>query len=1128
MNPGSTHNNSGDWTLHLERFLEPYTGIPLLGVGGDGPDGPTDGRIVIRYDHQPASYTNLQRITPPDSPPRLSFGTQLPWEPQAERIQVLHIDGTSETLLLDEPLSTMGQRPQSSVAEPQPSLFGRALHNLTSGELFSLWRWRARLGRCADLTLRAKQKLRFKLLARRFRPQAPHDAYVSHTCLTPRLKQAMTDEIQRFRYRPTISILLPTYNANPRWLREAIDSVRGQIYDRWELCIADDASTDPRHRQFLDQLERQHDPRLKLIRRTSNGHICAATNSAADLATGEFIALLDHDDRLAPQALFEIVLTLQHHPDAGLIYSDEDKINETGHRYDPQFKPDWSPELLLSYNYINHLTCIRKTLFEQAGRFRVGFHGSQDHDLLLRVTERTERIVHIPKILYHWRAHVASTASTAGQKSYVHSSGRQAVEDALHRRNRPAHLFVPPFAERLGLPILAQDGPDDGPTIAVIVYGPASEAAATVRALSQRTSYRKVTPYLVEDSDTPAEALNRIAAARTEDYLLFLAAGLTPKDPRWLSQLLVQMRQPEVGAVGGTIRDIHGAIHTAGTILGMRDGIAPGHACGGTTADTVSYYFYAEVTRTVSAPGQGCLFTRRSTFDQLGGFDTERFGRTLFDVDYAMRLSGSGLRSVHVGNVEFTCPHSHTERQDDPEELRAFHRAYGRPRDPYYNPNFSERDTFRPACDSPLSLPAEAGTPAVRTLVAAHNLNNPEGAPRYLSEIVLGLKNRGTVVPTVFSPLGGAGEKVYRECDIPLDIADAAWSRRFVDGLWTPREYESAQSYLRHLLRTHRPEVVLANTMLTFPMIEAAARAGVPANWIIHESYSAEVLTRLFPPFTRSRIEAAFAMAARVIPASHDTARVLDRLNARKNQRVLHNGLDPVPFDKYIRSMTRGAAERLAPGPVGKVRIISVGTICERKGQHTLVEAAHELSRARSDFVIQIIGLREGVPYANYLRERVRRHGLENLVQLVPETDGIWPYFRAADVFVCTSHIETFSRAILEAEAFGLPIVSTPVYGLAEQVAWGFNALQFETGNASQLASQLQRLLDDPDLRIAMGQKSRAMFDAHLNDDEMLDRYEHLLLTAARTGPRGQSRFSDNQVPRIGSFLRLPAPGRVR
>lgn len=1130
MNPGSTQYTSGEWTLYLERFLEPYTGMPLLGVGGDGPDGSVDFTIAIRYDNQPASYTEPKRVVAPDTAPRLTFGTQLPFETHTKRVQLLSVRGTSETVLLDEAIASIGTRPGSVPDSTSGSLPQRALRNLTSGELFSLWRWQARLGRCAEQTLRVRQKIRYKLLNRRFRPQSPHDTYVANTRITPRLRQAMKDEIKRFRYRPTISILLPTYNSNPRWLRETIASVQNQVYDRWELCLADDASTDAAHLRLLGQIERLNDPRIRVTRRTENGHICATTNSAAELATGDFVALLDHDDCLAANAFFEIVQTLQHHPDAGLIYSDEDKIDESGRRYDPQFKPDWSPELLLSYNYINHLTCIRKTLFDRAGRFRIGFQGSQDHDLLLRVTELTDRVVHIPKILYHWRAHAQSTASTAGQKNYVHSSGRMAVEEALARRHRPVKTFVPPFAERLGLPILGLDGPDNGPSVAVIIYGTAPEAAVTIRALSQTTAYRNVTPYLVGESLAPAEECNRIAAARTEDYLLFLAAGIVPNDPRWLSQLLVHLQTAEVGCVGGTIRDASGTIRSAGTVLGMRDGIAPDNAFAGTEADAISYYFYAEVTRNVSAPGQGCLLTRRQHFEEQGGFDTERFGRTLYDVDYALRLAGRGLRSVHVGGVDLTWANGPVHRCNDPEELRSLRRAYGRSRDPYSNPNFSERDAFLPSCDGPLSLPAEAGTPAVQVLVAAHNLNNPEGAPRYLSEIILGLKQRGTVAPSVFSPLGGAGETVYRVQDVSIDIANADWSRRFVDGQWSRTEYEAAQRYLTRLFRQQRPEIVLANTMLTFPVVEAAARAGIPAAWIIHESYSAEVMQRLFPPFTCARIESAFATANRVIPASHDTARLLSRLNTRGNVRVLHNGLEAKPFDEYLRTVSQDEARQRTSGSHDKIRVISVGTVCERKGQHTLVEAAVELSRTRSDFLVQIIGLREGVPYANYLRELVRRHRVEECVQLVPETDGIWPYFRAADIFVCTSHIETFSRAVLEAEAFGLPIVSTPVFGLSEQVFWDFNAFRFETGNSFQLAAQLRRLLDDPALLASMGQKSRAAFDAHLDYDEMLDRYEHVLLAAARTGPRGHSRFLTEQSTRFGfgSFLRLPVSERGR
>lgn len=1094
----------GDVTLFVERITEPYSGMELLGVGGYGPVTVGPVRVEVRYDGDPATIVTAM----PDGTGRLHFSTQLPVEPAVARVQVAITRGTGPAAVVyDEPLETVGRRllPVAPAASGiRAKLLGvarRGMWSVLTGEIFSPGRWKARVGRFAEFILRGRQKVRYKLLARRFRPRATHDAYAEHTGLGAAQVASLAAQAARFRYRPKVSILLPVYNVDPRWFRAAVESVRAQVYDNWELCIADDASTRPDLLRGLDALPK--DPRIKLARRAINGHICAASNTAADLATGEYVALLDHDDALAPHALFAVVRLLQRHPDADLIYSDEDKIGEDGRRYDPQFKPDWSPELLLSYNYVNHFTCVRRSVFEAVGRFRTGYEGSQDHDLLLRVTERTDRVYHVPEILYHWRAVEDSTAGSAGVKPYVHTSGRQAVEDALARRGVGAGLSVPPFAARLGLPVLQLDGPDDGPAVAVIVHGPVDDATRTVRAVRRATSYRNVTPYLFLGPDAPADALNRIAAARTEDVLVFLEAGLEPQDPAWLSRLLAYLTLPDIGAVGGLVRATNGAVVSAGTVLGLKDGTAPGHACVGVPGDRVSYYFYAEVARTVAAPGRGVLATRRATFDRAGGFDAERFPGTLYDVDYGMRLRGLGQRCVHVGGVEFVRPGTATDRADDPLELAAFKRAYGRPADPYYNPNLSDRNSFRPLSDAPVPLTPRA---RLRAVVAAHNLNTPEGAPRYLSEIVLGLRARGAIEPAVFSPLGGAGEGVYRDAGVAVTVAAAPWGRRFVDGLWTPREYEAAQAEIRRYLKRQQPAVVVANTLLTFPVVEAAARLGIPSVWIIHESYSPEHLCRLFPPFARWRLEAAFALAARVVPASHDTARLFAHLDTRGNVRVLHNGLDPAPFDAYIRHVTRAQAMARMPGPRGKKRVLAVGTVCERKGQHTLVEAAAELARERSDFACYLVGVRDAVPYAGYVRELVRRRGLEGVFHLVPETDDVWAFYRAADVFVCTSHMETFSRAVLEAEAFGLPIVSTPCCGISEQVYWGFNALRFEPGDAAGLAGQLGRVLADDRLRDRMGFRSRAAFDAHLDEREMLDRYEAVIRAAAGVpGPADES-----------------------
>ncbi|CAN5389061.1 hypothetical protein BH11PLA2_BH11PLA2_08520 [soil metagenome] len=1049
-------------TLYLERIFEPYTGQPLLGVGGLLP-ARANGTIEVRYDGATASSTVGRAES---AKPDISFSTQLPFEVGVKTISVVLVDAGAETTVRTCSPADIGDRTppieqlEAGLTAKLRGTFSRGLRSLVTGEALSLSRWLARLSRFQELGLKARQKLRYKLLARQHRPRSIHDGYVERTRVTDAHRDAMALAIKTFRHQPVISIIMPVYEVDPKWLREAVQSVLTQTYPRWELCIADDASS---RVDLLAEFERlPDDPRIRFRRRPVNGHICEASNTAASLATGDFVALMDNDDTLAPEALFEVVKALQSQPDADLIYSDEDKIDAAGHRYDPQFKPDFSPELLLSYNSINHFTVIRRSAFHIAGGFRPGYEGSQDHDLLLRVTEKTDRILHVPRILYHWRSLPTSTASAAGVKTYVHTSGRRAVEDALRRRNIAADLVVPKFAAKLGLPILALDT-QATPSVAVIVYGLAATARSTIQAMKSNTQYDNLTTYLVLESDTTADSLNRLAAARTEEFLVFLAAGLEPQEPRWLSHLIAYSRINGVGAVGGQVRN----------------------------DDAISYYFYNEVARNVSTLTPGILGTSRQHFERLGGFDATRYPQSLFVADYCHRLVGQGLRCIHVGSSVFR--DGTPQHAIDPVELRTLGRAHGHHVDPYSNPNVAHGFTL--TGDAGLT-PFTQSKP-LKLLVMAHNLNSPEGAPRYLSEIVLGLHHRNTIEPSLLSPTDGAGAEVYRTLGLPVSVLNESWAKHFIDGQWSPRTYEAAVNHMMHELDTLKPDAVLANTLLTFPIVEAAARLNIPSVWVIHESYSADVLQRLFPAFARYRCEAAFALASRVIPASHDTAKLFQRCDVRSNIRVIHNGIDPTPYDAVQRTLTPKQARIDLGFAADKVHILSVGTVCERKGQHTLMEAATLLAKTRRDFVIHIVGVREAVPYSSYVRHLVTRYNLDDVIDLVPETNRVTHYLRAADVFACTSHMETFSRSILEAEAFGLPIVSTPCEGLSEQVTWNQNALKFEIGDAASLATHLETLIANPALRQSMGKKSRAAFDNHDTYETMLNHYLAVLQQAA-------------------------------
>ena len=242
---------------------------------------------------------------------------------------------------------------------------------------------------------------------------------------------------ERFAHRPTISILLPVYNTKPEYLERAIQSVTGQLYPHWELCISDDASTDPAVREVLERAAKS-DPRIKVTYRDKNGHIAENTNSALTVASGDYVGVLDHDDELAEQALFWFANEIRKNPGAAIVYCDEDKLDADGERSAPLFKSDWNPALITAQNYVCHLTVYRRDLLERAGGFRAGLEGSQDHDLLLRCTDLVEphRIRHIPRVLYHWRSHAGSTASEAGLegKPYAWDAGARAIGEHLTRR----------------------------------------------------------------------------------------------------------------------------------------------------------------------------------------------------------------------------------------------------------------------------------------------------------------------------------------------------------------------------------------------------------------------------------------------------------------------------------------------------------------------------------------------------------------------------------------------------------------------------------------------------------------------------------------------------------------------
>ena len=545
--------------------------------------------------------------------------------------------------------------------------------------------------------------------------------------LTDAERAAIKSGIDRFSKRPLISILMPVYNTERQWLTRAIESVRAQLYPNWELCISDDASTSPHVKEILDNYAKI-DERIRVFYRDTNGHISLNSNSALALATGEFIALMDDDDELAEHALFWVANEILCHPDVDLIYSDEDKIDVVGQRYDAYFKPDWNPALMLSQNMFSHLGVYRRSLVEKVGGFRAGFEGSQDHDLVLRCADVSapERIRHISRVLYHWRARPGSTASAEAIKAkpYAWQAAASAIEEHLRRRgilgnvvqtlgqyyqiNYQIHPPVPkvsivmPTACKLQLlkpcvdSLFARTTYADFELLLVVSDIRFADAGqeAYLKSLKANPRIRILT---YEDKPYNFSWLNNWAVAQsTGTVLCFMNDDIEIITPDWLEKLVARVQLEGVGAVGPMLYYPNETIQHAGVILGI-GGVA-GHAFVGMQKGHGGYFGRAALEQDLSCVTAACMVMRRSVFDELNGYD-EKLAVAFNDVDLCIRMRRAGWRIIWTPQVEMYHHESASlGRHDSPKWKELFDREVKHilerwgdvlENDPFYNPNLS-------------------------------------------------------------------------------------------------------------------------------------------------------------------------------------------------------------------------------------------------------------------------------------------------------------------------------------------------------------------------------------------------------------------------------------------------------
>lgn len=955
-----------------------------------------------------------------------------------------------------------------------------------------------------------------------FEPMDRYSAWRAVNVLTPAALADLHDAIKAARPQVRFSIITPVYNTGAGHLHETVQSVLAQVYGDWELWLSDDASTDPDTRRALAEVAGL-DKRIRTLTSSQNGGISVATNAAAAKAKGEVLVFLDHDDLLTPDCLAELALYYTAHPDADIVYSDDDKLDDEGRFYAPQFKPDWSPALLTSFMYMSHVFTVRRSLFAELGGFRSDFDGSQDYDFALRASERARHVGHIPRVLYHWRAVPGSTAVSGEAKPHSFEAGRKAVQEHLDRMGVAGQVVHPDWAQAAKVGMFSIRFPDEGPSVTIIVptYNAANLLSVCLKSL-EVTTYRNYRVMVVDnDSDCPdalayleslspeprvwveripkidgrfnyAALMNEAVARADGDLILFLNNDTKVIEPSWLSQMVGLASFKGVGSVGARLRFADDHIQHAGITQGYHDGLA-GHAFRGLHASQWGYLGLMRAPHEKMAVTAACMLTPRALFWEMGGFDATTFAVAYNDADYGFRLHGAGYRNLYCPDAELYHFEGRTRaKTDDPREVASMRKLYGRAVDPFHNSNLSLDDELLQVAAR--RLPMRTKRP-VKVGVFSHNLRH-EGAPKTLCDLIIGLEKAGVIEPIIYAPAMGPLALSYAEAGIEVRlVSEPPPTSNLAD-------YVAAQSTLATEFRSAALEVIIVNTLTAHHAIGAAARAGLPSIWCQHESEPWSGYYRALAPAVQFHAYAAFAQAYAVTYVADATRRAWAPVQTRHNAVTIRHAIPASDLAEDTSRWSRKEARRRLGLDDVDVAVILPGTVCARKGQQDIVDAFLLLPAEEQERIkVLIVGALVEPEYAVRLASAIDTNepAVASRIELVGPVEDMSLYYAAADIVACTSRTESAPRVLVEAMAFGLPIVTTPVFGIPEVVQEGVNAIFYNPDDTKTLADCILGLARDAERREGMADAGRAVLESRPNYDDMLERYASLIREAALT-----------------------------
>ena len=935
---------------------------------------------------------------------------------------------------------------------------------------------------------------------------------------------ALRKQIDTFEFQPLITIIIPVYNVDVQWMELAVESITSQVYTNWELLLIDDKSTSVPLIEYLKTLDH---PQIRVHWSEVNGHISKATNIGVSLSTGEYILFMDNDDKLDITALYEVVFALNKNPDADILYSDEDKINTQEDRSGPVFKPDWSPELLLTTNYFNHILVVKKALCEKV-KYRSEFDGCQDWDFILRLIEITDKVYHIPKVLYNWRTLEGSisTSGDAKENMSFYDKCEKVINLHLKRNSIPAIAERPQFAKDQGVVLFEINSTETAIEDLSIIINIKSTAyksgliESVVTAIGSGNNEiivfhdgssdeivkafvsKSFKQYKLFKSEGKAlsEIFNHGAKEAAYGDLLFLDQQITSVTKQLLLNLQLFAKRDKMGVLGSKLREADNIVHSMGYILGLTNEIYndlyPTKAFANEENDH-GYFFFKQIIKNYSAIGKELFYVKKELFESLDGFDSNAFSNTLFDIDFCMRASKNGYRHVTLpGETKIMISEKEAFNLMD---LKHFHDRYPKAKDPFYNENFSEFDLYDyKITDRSSSKIKDA---KMRILFCTHNLNF-EGAPIHIFEIIEQMvsSSKGNFEIEVYSPVDGPLKDRYENMGVAVNLVSHIINtdpNKFKSEL----QFEQNIAQIAKWMSGNTYDFVFCNTVLSFEFILAADIASIPSVWNIHESTPITSFFRADSFNIYARLEKAFRVVSEVVFSSKNTADLYKSFLVRNNYTIITNGIKEDEIIEFKSENSKASIRKELGIKEHNQVYLSLGSFGARKGQMDFVLAAIEMLKQHAnpkELTFVMVGADKApakFSYTDNIHYLIKKSGFKDCFKVLPVVPNVNSYYRASDVFVCTSYNESSPRVILIAMLFDLPIITTPVYGIKEQVIENENALFYSPGDINKLYESMKILFEDRKLLARFADSSKTVLDFSNSHQQMIDAYIQVVET---------------------------------